>query len=93
MNSAKPRLLNNYLQYSKIANVYAGPFNSAVTTEDGNVYISGNNAFGQLCLGEEIGKLVSFFPELKKIDYFEETKVSMKEVALGFCHGQALGID
>ena len=44
-------------------------------------------------MGEEFGKIVPFFPELRKIDFFEEAKVSMKEVALDFCHGHALGID
>jgi hypothetical protein len=62
-------------------------------TEDRNLYISGNNGFGQLCLGEEKGKIVPFFPELRKIDFFDEVKVSVTDVVIGFCHGHALGID
>jgi alpha-tubulin suppressor-like RCC1 family protein len=66
----KPRLAGNNLVFHEIHSIHAGYNNSALITTKGEVLLHGTNEFGQLCLGEEFGKKVPFFPEFRKIDYF-----------------------
>ena len=57
---------------------------------EGEVLLQGNNEFGQLCLGEVFGKMVPFFPEFRKIDFFKEQKLFVLDVTFGFTSGHIL---
>jgi alpha-tubulin suppressor-like RCC1 family protein len=37
--------------------------------------IQGSNDYGQLAIGNELGEKVPFFPEFRKIDFFNGTEV------------------
>jgi len=42
--------------------------------------IQGENEFGQLGLGPQIGPYCKFFPNFLKLDYFEERKLDVIDV-------------
>lgn len=66
--------------FYKVRKLCPGPWNSALITEDGKVLVSGDNEFGQLGLGEQVGPLCSFFPNFLKLDFFEEQKLEVIDV-------------
>lgn len=59
-----------------------GPFNSALITDKGDLLLHGMNESGQLAMGTELGPMVPFFPEFRKIDYFD-SNLRVLDVALG----------
>ena len=63
--------------------------NSALITDKGEFLLQGDNTYRQLCLPEELSKVVNFFPEFRKIDLCAE-KVYVQDVALSFASGHAL---
>lgn len=83
INQATPRLVKNNVIFYKIKKLAAGPFNSGFVTEDGYVCIQGNNEMGQLGFPEEITKLMSFFPEFRKLDYFSNNKLHVIDLSFG----------
>mmetsp|Transcript_11321 Transcript_11321/g.15238 ORF Transcript_11321/g.15238 Transcript_11321/m.15238 type:complete len:98 (+) Transcript_11321:2286-2579(+) len=46
INQAEPRLLTNNLIFYKIRKLCAGPWNSALITDDNKVLVQGDNEFG-----------------------------------------------
>jgi len=60
--------MKNNLIFYKIKRLICGPYNSCIVTDKGEVLIQGANEGGQLCLGNELGPKVPFFPEFRKID-------------------------
>ena len=80
-NQSYPRLVKNNLMFYKIKQIVCGPFNSCLVTDKGELLIQGANEGGQLGLGNELGPLVPFFPEFRKIDLFGQ-KMPVIDVAL-----------
>ena len=63
--------------FYKIRKLSAGPWNSALITDENKVLVQGDNEFGQLGLGQAVGPYCSFFPNFLKLDFFEEQKVDV----------------
>ena len=80
IHQLEPRLVTNNLIFYKIRKLSAGPYNSALITDSGQVLIQGDNSFGQLGLGPEIGPLCRFFPNFRKLDFFEQNKLEVLDV-------------
>ena len=58
-----------------------GPWNSALITDQNQVLIQGENEFGQLGLGPQIGPFCKFFPNFLKLDFFDvEQKLDVTDV-------------
>lgn len=77
-----PRLVKNNLIFYKFVKMVCGPFNSALITEKGEMLLQGMNESGQLAMGTELGPMVPFFPEFRKIDTFGPN-LRVLDVALG----------
>lgn len=80
IHQSEPRLVGNNLIFYKISKLCAGPWNSALITEKNQILIQGENEFGQLGLGPQIGPYCKFFPNFLKLDYFEERKLDVIDV-------------
>lgn len=87
-----PRLVKNNLIFYKIKRLECGPFNTAIVSEDGDLLIMGSNDSGQLALGDEIGQMVPFFPEFRKIDTFGKD-LQVFDVGLGAASTHILARD
>ena len=68
--------------FYKFKKMVCGPNNSALISDKGEVFLQGLNDYGQLALGDELGPLVPFFPEFRKIDPFSH-KFPVIDVGLG----------
>ena len=82
INQSFPRLMKNNLIFYKIRQLVCGPYNSALVTQEGELLVQGSNEHGQLVMGKELGQMISFFPEFRKIDPFG-SKVPVVGVAIG----------
>lgn len=71
INQVCPRLVKNNLIFYKVSKVFAGYFNVGLVSSDGEVLVHGANNHGQLLLPIEIQENLSFFPEFKKLDFFQ----------------------
>ena len=67
-NQPFPRLVKNNMIFYRFKKLVCGPFNTALITESGDLLLQGMNDTGQLAIGSELGPLVKFFPEFRKID-------------------------
>jgi alpha-tubulin suppressor-like RCC1 family protein len=83
IDQPEPRLVKNNLIFYKFSKLICGPFNTALVTDKGELLLQGMNDSGQLAMGKELGPMVPFFPEFRKID-----NMKVKDVALGAasCH-------
>ena len=63
--------MKNNLIFYNIQKILAGPSNTALITDKGELLIQGNNDEQQLGMGEEIGKALFFFPDYVKKDFFD----------------------
>lgn len=79
----EPRLIKSNLIFYKFNKIIAGPYNSALITDSGEVLLQGINDFGQLGLPQEITGMVPFFPHFRKHDFFTERKQFVVDVAIG----------
>ena len=75
-------MIKNNLIFYKIRQLVCGPYNSALVTQDGEFLVQGINEHGQLAMGKELGQIVNFFPEFRKIDPFG-SKNPVVGVAIG----------
>ena len=80
IHQGEPRLLSNNLIFYNINKLCAGPWNSALITDEHQLLIQGENEFGQLGLGSQIGPFCRYFPNFRKMDYFEEQKLDVIDV-------------
>ena len=81
INQDEPRLLRSNLIYYKIARIFTGPWNSALVTDNQQVLIQGDNQYGQLSLGPQIGPLCKFFSNFMKVDFFEQNQLDVQQVS------------
>ena len=63
--------------FYNIEKLKAGLYNAALITKEKQVLLYGMNDYGQLGLGDEIGKMTPFFPNFLKHDFFTEQKVDV----------------
>jgi len=70
VDQSEPRLVKNNLIFYKFTKLVCGPFNTALVTDRGDLLLHGMNDGGQMAIGKELGPLVPFFPEFKKVDFF-----------------------
>ena len=74
--------LSKLSDFYKFKKIEAGPFNSALITDQGEVLLQGLNDFGQLGLSKEINSMVPFFPNFVKLDFFVSNKLKVDDVAI-----------
>ena len=82
VNQYEPRQVKDNLIFYKFKKIEAGPFNSALITDKGEVLLQGLNDFGQLGLSKEINSMVPFFPNFVKLDFFVSNKLKVDDVAI-----------
>ena len=80
IHQGEPRLVANNLIFYKIVKLCTGPWNSALITDKNQILIQGENEFGQLGLGPQIGPYCRFFSNFLKLDFFEEQKLDVIDV-------------
>lgn len=80
IHQAEPRYRKENLIFYKIRKLCAGPWNSAIITEENQVLVQGDNEFGQLGLGPEVGPICPFFPSFLKLDFFEKNQLEVIDV-------------
>ena len=85
-NAHKPRLLSSYMQYYKIAKIFASQGNSGVITENGELMLHGMNDKGMLGVGRELGPKLVFFGDFIKRDFFNENKLDVLDLSFGSFH-------
>ena len=82
LDQPQPRLVKNNLIFYKIKKLVCGPFNTALISTEGDLLVHGMNESGQLAMGQELGPMVPFFPEFRKLDPFGSKK-KVVDVAFG----------
>lgn len=87
-----PRLIKNNMIFYKIKKLVCGPFNTGIVSEEGDLLLMGSNDGGQLAMGDDIGSMVPFFPEFRKIDTFGRD-LKVFDVALGAVSSHILARD
>jgi alpha-tubulin suppressor-like RCC1 family protein len=86
-----PKLVKNNLIYYKIKKIVAGPTTSALISEEGELLLQGMNDGGQLGIGDELGKILYYFPDFMKKDNLPGGKnLKVIDVALGAFHTMVL---
>ena len=82
LDQTYPRLVKNNLIFYKFTKLVCGPYNSALITDKGELLMHGSNEGGQMGFGTELGPMIPFFPEFRKLDQFGSS-LKVVDVALG----------
>ena len=78
------------IDHQFIKSVKSGGRNSVILTQDGGIYLCGSNIFGLLALNSEIQNNEQKQKTFKKIKYFDEQEIIIKDISIAEFHCLAL---
>ena len=88
-NAYKPSPILS-LEFQSIHSIKSGGRNAIILSSDGYIYLCGSNIFGLLALNNNIQNNEHYQKYFKKINYFIENQIIIKEVSIAEFHCLAL---